>query len=75
MTVFSPQIDGVAVGFISVTADVDLKQLRNSFELGDFNGLYKLQQTKRNEPAASTDPREDEEEPRQTQTSTSQQVT
>ncbi|XP_039981773.1 cilia- and flagella-associated protein 61 isoform X2 [Xiphias gladius] len=67
------EIDGVAVGFISVTADVDLKQLRNSFELGDFNGLYKLQQTKRNEAAASTDPREDEEEPRQTQTSTSQQ--
>ncbi|XP_040920588.1 cilia- and flagella-associated protein 61 [Toxotes jaculatrix] len=65
------EVDGVAVGFISVTADVDLKQLCSSFELSEFNGLYKLQQTKLD--VAPTDPREDEGEPRQTQTSASQQ--
>ncbi|XP_070782300.1 cilia- and flagella-associated protein 61 [Enoplosus armatus] len=54
--------DGVAVGFISVTSDVDLKRLHGSFELSEFNGLYK-------EPAAQSDAREDEEEKRKTQTS------
>lgn len=36
----SPQSDGVVVGFISVSSDVDLKQL-HSFELSEFDGLYK----------------------------------
>ncbi|XP_034436485.1 cilia- and flagella-associated protein 61 [Hippoglossus hippoglossus] len=61
------EIDGVTVGFISVTADVDLKKLRDGFELSDFNGLYKPQQTELDEPG------EADEEPRRTQTSTSQQ--
>ncbi|XP_038582679.1 cilia- and flagella-associated protein 61 isoform X2 [Micropterus salmoides] len=59
------ECNGVAVGFISVTSGVDLKQLHDSFELGEFNGLYK--------PAALPDSREDEEELRKTQTSDSQQ--
>uniref|UniRef100_A0A3B4UI71 Cilia and flagella associated protein 61 n=1 Tax=Seriola dumerili TaxID=41447 RepID=A0A3B4UI71_SERDU len=67
------EIDGVAVGFISVTSDVDLKQLRNNFELSGFNGLYKPQQTK--PAAARSDLRDDEEEERRTQNSTPQQVT
>uniref|UniRef100_UPI0037E978DF cilia- and flagella-associated protein 61 n=1 Tax=Semicossyphus pulcher TaxID=241346 RepID=UPI0037E978DF len=46
--------DGVAVGFISVTSDVDLKRLQDDFDLREFNGLYKLQQTKDNEPTPST---------------------
>ncbi|XP_022622103.1 cilia- and flagella-associated protein 61 [Seriola dumerili] len=65
------EIDGVAVGFISVTSDVDLKQLRNNFELSGFNGLYKPQQTK--PAAARSDLRDDEEEERRTQNSTPQQ--
>lgn len=74
MTVFSPQVDGATVGFISVTADVDLKQLHHNFELSEFNNLYKLQQTK-HDASAPTEPREDEEETTQTQTSASHQVT
>ncbi|XP_071323650.1 cilia- and flagella-associated protein 61 isoform X2 [Trachinotus anak] len=65
------EIDGAAVGFISVTSDVDLKQLCDNFELSEFNGLYKPQQTKPD--AALTDTRDDEEELRQTQSSSSQQ--
>lgn len=72
--VFSPQIDGVVVGFISVTADIDLKQLHSSFELSEFNDLYKVQETKHDEPAATTDGREEGEELGAVQTSTSQQV-
>ncbi|XP_044025172.1 cilia- and flagella-associated protein 61 [Siniperca chuatsi] len=65
--------DGVAVGFISVTSDVDLKRLHDSFELSEFNGLYKWQQIKHFEPAAQPDSRDDKEEPRKTQTPDSQQ--
>lgn len=36
-----PQSDGAAVGFISVTSDVDLKQLQENFDLSEFDGLYK----------------------------------
>ncbi|XP_041815138.1 cilia- and flagella-associated protein 61 [Chelmon rostratus] len=50
--------DGVAVGFMSVTSDVDLKRLC-SFELSEFDDLYK--QIKPDEPAAQPDSREDEE--------------
>ncbi len=71
--VFPSQCDGVATGFISVTSDVDLKRLHDSFDLSDFDDLYK--QTKHDEPAAQSDSREDEEERRKTQTSESQQVT
>ncbi|KAM9339286.1 cilia- and flagella-associated protein 61 [Symphorus nematophorus] len=64
--------DGVTVGFFSVTSDVALKQLHNSFELNGFNGLYK--HIKHDEAAAAqSDSREDEEEARETQTSDSQQ--
>lgn len=72
---FSPQIDGAVVGFISVTADIDLKQLHGSFELSEFNDLYKVQQTKHDEPAAPADAREEGEELGRVQTPTSQQVT
>uniref|UniRef100_A0A3Q1H2I2 Uncharacterized protein n=1 Tax=Anabas testudineus TaxID=64144 RepID=A0A3Q1H2I2_ANATE len=68
------EIDGVVVGFISVTADIDLKQLHSSFELSEFNDLYKVQETKHDEPAATTDGREEGEELGAVQTSTSQQV-
>ena len=68
--VFSPQSDGVAVGFISVTTDVDLKQLHDNFDLSEFGGLYKLQQIKQEEAAAQSDSREDE-----TETPDSKQVT
>ncbi|XP_026196590.1 cilia- and flagella-associated protein 61 [Anabas testudineus] len=67
------EIDGVVVGFISVTADIDLKQLHSSFELSEFNDLYKVQETKHDEPAATTDGREEGEELGAVQTSTSQQ--
>ncbi|KAG8011515.1 Cilia-and flagella-associated protein 61 [Nibea albiflora] len=47
--------DGVAVGFISVTSDVDLKQLQENFDLSEFDGLYK--RTKDDEAAAQSDQR------------------
>nr|XP_046228541.1 cilia- and flagella-associated protein 61 isoform X2 [Scatophagus argus] len=59
--------DGVAVGFISVTSDVDLKQLCG-FELTEFDVLYK--QIKDYEPAAQAD---SEDEGRKIQMSGSQQ--
>ncbi|TMS12430.1 Cilia- and flagella-associated protein 61 [Larimichthys crocea] len=37
--------DGAAVGFISVTSDVDLKQLQENFDLSEFDGLYKRTKT------------------------------
>ncbi|KAM8726794.1 cilia- and flagella-associated protein 61 [Acanthopagrus schlegelii] len=57
--------DGVVVGFISVTSDVDLKQL-HSFELSEFDGLYK--QIKHNEAAAQPDSSKDEEDSQQEKT-------
>ncbi|XP_062323305.1 cilia- and flagella-associated protein 61 [Osmerus eperlanus] len=33
--------EGLAVGFISVSGDINLKLLNECFELGPFNGLYK----------------------------------
>ncbi|KAI3364620.1 hypothetical protein L3Q82_011400 [Scortum barcoo] len=65
------ECDGVATSFISITSDVDLKLLNGSFDLSDFDGLYK--QIKRDEPAAQSHSREDEDKPRKTQTSDSQQ--
>lgn len=70
MSVCSPQSDGAVVGFISLTSDVDLKPLQD-FELSEFDGLYR--RTKRDEPAARSDSRE--EDRGQVQTSDSQQVT
>ncbi|XP_008290110.1 uncharacterized protein C20orf26 [Stegastes partitus] len=67
------EIDGVVVGFISVTAHVDLKQLPNRFDLSEFDGLYKVQQPKPDGSAAQSDPSEDEDEQGQTLTSTLQQ--
>lgn len=68
-----PQSDGVAVGFITVTSDVVLKQLHDSFELSEYDGLHK--QKEPDEPAPPSDSGEDEEEPRKTHTCDSQQVT
>ncbi|XP_067338889.1 cilia- and flagella-associated protein 61 isoform X1 [Channa argus] len=67
------EIDRMVVGFISATADVDLKQLQNCFELSEFIDLYKMQKKKDDEPAVPTDAKEDQEEQGQTQTSPSQQ--
>lgn len=53
----SPQSDGVILGFISVTCDVDLKRLRD-FDLSEFEGLYR--QIKNDEAAAQSDPRGEE---------------
>lgn len=61
---FSPQINSVTVGFISVSADVDLKQLRDSFDLSEISGLCK--------PDAAC---ADGQEVRRIQSSASQQVT
>ncbi|XP_054474902.1 cilia- and flagella-associated protein 61 [Anoplopoma fimbria] len=49
--------DGVAVGLLSLTSDVDLKRLNDSFELSEFDGLYK-----RVVPAAQCDSRETQQE-------------
>ncbi|XP_023147324.2 cilia- and flagella-associated protein 61 [Amphiprion ocellaris] len=65
------EIDGAVVGFISVTADVDLTELHASFELSESDGLCNMQQPKPDDPAAQCDPSEDEKE--QTQASTLQQ--
>uniref|UniRef100_A0A8C4F6U3 Cilia and flagella associated protein 61 n=1 Tax=Dicentrarchus labrax TaxID=13489 RepID=A0A8C4F6U3_DICLA len=65
----SPQSDGVAVGFISVTSEVDLKRLQDSFELSEFDGLYK--HIKHDESASQSE--STEEENQTTQTSDSQQ--
>ncbi|XP_051264448.1 cilia- and flagella-associated protein 61 isoform X2 [Dicentrarchus labrax] len=61
--------DGVAVGFISVTSEVDLKRLQDSFELSEFDGLYK--HIKHDESASQSE--STEEENQTTQTSDSQQ--
>uniref|UniRef100_A0A8C9ZCB3 Cilia and flagella associated protein 61 n=1 Tax=Sander lucioperca TaxID=283035 RepID=A0A8C9ZCB3_SANLU len=66
--------DGVAMGFIRVTSDVDLKRLHDSFELSGIDGLYEPQQIKQDGAAAQSDSKEEDEEPRKTQTSDSQQV-
>ncbi|XP_062293539.1 cilia- and flagella-associated protein 61 [Scomber scombrus] len=68
--------DGVAVGFINVTSRVDVKRLRENFELSPFDGLYKRQEMRRSEPAADSDTKEedeDEEALKQTQTPDTQQ--
>lgn len=66
----SPQSDGAICGFISVTCDVDLKQLHD-FDWSEFEGLYR--QIKSDEAAAQSDPGEEEEG--RTQSSPPQQVT
>ncbi|XP_034059111.1 cilia- and flagella-associated protein 61 [Gymnodraco acuticeps] len=55
--------DGLPVGFISVTSDVDLKQLHDSFDLSELDGLYKLDQITNADPAAPPESREDPENP------------
>lgn len=37
----SSQNEGTAVSFISVSGDINLKLLKECFELGPFNSLYK----------------------------------
>lgn len=61
VVVFPPQSDGLPVGFISVTSDVDLKQLHDSFDLSELDGLSKLDPIRNAAPPAS---REDPETPR-----------
>ncbi|KAF3850257.1 hypothetical protein F7725_019976 [Dissostichus mawsoni] len=56
--------DGLPVGFISVTSDVDLKQLHDSFDLSELDGLYKLDQITNADPAAPPESREDPEKPK-----------
>ncbi|XP_034555763.1 cilia- and flagella-associated protein 61 isoform X2 [Notolabrus celidotus] len=60
--------DGVAVGFVSLTSDVDLNRLNSHFDLSQFNGLYKDE-----EAAAESESRDNEEEPTQTHGAESQQ--
>ncbi|CAJ1077697.1 cilia- and flagella-associated protein 61 isoform X3 [Xyrichtys novacula] len=67
------EIDGVVIGFISVTSDVDLNCLNDNFDLREFNGLYKIRKIQDEEPAAQSDPRGNEEEQRHTHKSESQQ--
>ncbi|XP_033979743.1 cilia- and flagella-associated protein 61 [Trematomus bernacchii] len=54
---------GLPVGFISVTSDVDFKQLHDSFDLSELDGLYKLDPITNDDPAAPPESREDEEKP------------
>ncbi|KAM7368322.1 hypothetical protein PAMP_014550 [Pampus punctatissimus] len=54
------ECDGVAVGFISFSADVDVTRLSDSFELREFDHLYKLQETRHDEPATHSDSKEDD---------------
>ncbi|KAI9528347.1 hypothetical protein NQZ68_022039 [Dissostichus eleginoides] len=56
--------DGLPVGFISVTSDVDLKQLHDNFDLSELDGLYKLDQITNADPAAPPESREDPEKPK-----------
>lgn len=65
-----PQTDGVIVGFIGLTADVDFKELHNNFHFSEINELYKVGDSEAASPAAAGD---DSEEPGQVQTFTSQQ--
>ncbi|XP_016888992.2 cilia- and flagella-associated protein 61 isoform X2 [Cynoglossus semilaevis] len=56
------QVDGVVVGLISATSDVDLKELCDNFELEEFNGLQKKTQATKNSEAAAEEEEEEEEE-------------
>nr|XP_043905721.1 cilia- and flagella-associated protein 61 [Solea senegalensis] len=50
------EVNAVIVGFIRLTADVHLKELRDSFDLHDFNGFFKQQRKKPEEEAAASRP-------------------
>lgn len=80
-----PQNDGVIVGFLNATSDIDLELLQD-FELSEFEGLFGQNEndendesasqsahTEEEQPAAQPEAREEEEETNQT--SESQQVT
>ncbi|XP_074540842.1 cilia- and flagella-associated protein 61 [Halichoeres trimaculatus] len=56
--------NGVTVGFISVTSEVDLIRLNDSFDLREFDGLYKMQRIHK-ELFAESDSRDGREEPTQ----------
>lgn len=82
-----PQNDGVIVGFLNTTSDIDLELLQD-FDLSEFEGLFgqnendendesASQSTQREEeqPAAQPETRQEEEETNQTSTAVeSQQV-
>ncbi|XP_047429100.1 cilia- and flagella-associated protein 61 [Mugil cephalus] len=67
------EIDGAVVGFVSVSAEVDVNRLRSSFESSEFDGLSKVQRHKRDEPAAQSESGGDEDGQGQTQSSSSGQ--
>ncbi|KAJ8356097.1 hypothetical protein SKAU_G00188910, partial [Synaphobranchus kaupii] len=56
--------EGTAVGFMSVSADVNLKLLNECFELRPFNGLYKTSPRLPSQPAPGTEESEAPEESR-----------
>nr|XP_029138562.1 cilia- and flagella-associated protein 61 [Labrus bergylta] len=62
----------VTIGFISLTSDVDVKCLNLNFDLREFSGLYKKQQTEDDGPDAQADV-EGEEKTTEIQTSDPQQ--
>lgn len=70
MVFFSPQIDGVIVGFMSGSTDLDMKQLGSIYDLSDFEGLYDVKQQKCCNAAAQFDPTGDEEEQRSSSVNT-----
>lgn len=72
--VFFPQSDGAVVGFITITSDVDLTRLNDSFDLKEFNGLYKMQQLQEEELSVESDSRDGEDALTQTSESGPQQV-
>ncbi|KAM9840308.1 cilia- and flagella-associated protein 61 [Aulostomus maculatus] len=57
--------EGFVAGFISVTADVDVKQLQENFDLDEFDNFYKLPDRKEDEEAEHSDSGGDEEESQQ----------
>ncbi|XP_064195939.1 cilia- and flagella-associated protein 61 [Anguilla rostrata] len=54
--------EGAAVGFMSLSGDVNLKLLNECFELGPFNGLYKTSPALPSKPAPETEESEAPEE-------------
>ncbi|KAJ8389365.1 hypothetical protein AAFF_G00120730 [Aldrovandia affinis] len=48
--------DGAAVGFISLSSDVNLKLLNECFDLGPFNGLYKARPVDPPQPEEHEEP-------------------
>ncbi|KAM6915075.1 cilia- and flagella-associated protein 61 [Xenentodon cancila] len=58
------EVDGVVVGYMSISADVDLKQLRSIYDLTDFDGLYEVKQQTHDDTEAQFDPAGEEDDQR-----------